>query len=177
MKDLFKNYHKHRVLSNISIIWMSFLLALSINFVLVWNPSTQSLKASVIDAVIDATQRESISDLSATVSGNTLEIMWNTDMNSVSELSLSLAYDGESLEIESFSTETNATITEIENEAWYRTILLSFESPLDISAGWKLMSTSLSKLSEETSYINMIQTNFTDSEGQIFLLSSSGVIH
>jgi len=173
MKDLFKNYHKHRVLSNISIIWMSFLLALSINFVLVWNPSTQSLKASVIDA----TQRESISDLSATVSGNTLEIMWNTDMNSVSELSLSLAYNGESLEIKSFSTETSATITEIENEAWYRTILLSFESPLNISAGWKLMSTSLSKLSEETSYINMIQTNFTDSEGQIFLLSSSGVIH
>ncbi len=50
MKDLFQNYHKHKVLSNIGLLSLSALLALSINSFVLSGNIGENIKASVLEA-------------------------------------------------------------------------------------------------------------------------------
>lgn len=173
MKDLFKNYHKHKVLSNIGIVWISFVLAISVNLLLVGNQSASFLKASVIDSAT-STQK---ADLEIIKSENGIAFLANQNMSSVSEFSFSLAYDSENIEILKFLSKMNwAAITEIENESGFKNIIIRFENPTNIPSGMILWETETNKLNTSTTYINLISTNFSDSDWGQYLLSTAWII-
>lgn len=98
-------------------------------------------------------------------------------MNDVTELSISLAYDPDTIKLDSIQSNLTDSIVEINNEAGFKTLVMSFETPKDIFSETELLSLTWSKETDSTSYINMIQTNFTDSTGELYLLSSSWVIY
>lgn len=173
MKDLFRNYHKYNVLKNISVVWVSFVLALWINLALVWNDATSWLKASVVDAV----QKQEKSDLEVIKSPDNYWVISHKDMSDVNEISFSLVYDRTRVELlELIQSKTDANVSIIENQWWYKTIIIRYDTPIDIQARSFVISFSAQKEGDSASYINMVNANFKDIDGNTFLLSTWGLI-
>ena len=165
MKDIFKNYHKHKVLLQSSIIGMSLLLAISINtFVLSWTTG-ESLKASVIDA----TSTAQATDLLANFSDGTLEIIAQKDMQNVTEFSLWMTYDNSLLDF--WEVRSDFETSSIENESWYIRFLSVTQAPLNINSGESILSISVSRNKNISARANFIEGNFKDTSADTYSLS------
>jgi len=173
MKDVFRNYHKHKVLTNIGIIGISFILAISINMLLVWNQSGQLLKASVLDA----TNTVSTSDIEIVKNASWIAFIANQDMSSVTELSFSIAYNADAIELWDLESKLSwVEITEIENESGYKNLIFTFQSETNISGSNIFLNIPVTINTTETNYINIINANFKDSSWETYLLTTSWII-
>jgi len=173
MKDLFRNYHKHKVLSHLGIVWISLFFAISFNMLIAWNQSANLLKANVLEA----TQQTQKADIEILKSSDSLVIVTNQEMRDLTELSFSLVYDPETITLWTAKNKIEGmNISEIENEDGYKSLIFTFDSPTNISISSPLLSISVESTSETTNYINIISANFTDKSGQTYILTSSGII-
>lgn len=175
MKDLFQNYHRHKVLSNLWILSLSAILAISINSFVLSGETWDMLKANILESSIE---HDVDLDFLATTNDENKIIFQNTqEMTNVTEMSFSLAYDNESLTIWwDISEIDGATVTKIENQAWFITYILNFTEPQNIEANTAIATLDSQKLSETTTHINIINVNFTDSSGEVFMLSTTGIM-
>lgn len=172
MKDLFKNYHKHKVLANLSVVGVSLVLAISVNMLLVWNQSANLLKANVLEA----TNISNKADIELTHSESSISVISHQDMNNITELSFSLAYNSDGLQLDDIISEYTSNISNIENDAWLKNIIITFDQATTINAGSILLKISSQKKTEETSYINVINANFKDSSEDTYLLTTSWLV-
>lgn len=174
MKDLFKNYHKHKVLSNLGVLSISAILAVSVNMFLLSGNTAQSLKANVLEAT--STQINKV-DFSATSTPHFIVFSNSQEIKNVTELSFSLAYNFELLELWEISTDIEwSNISVIENNDGFSSYIMTFTNPITISENNDIIKLDYQKTSEETVHLNIINVNFKDSEEQTYLLSTAWII-
>ncbi len=171
MKDFIKKYQKHRLFSNLNIVLASFVLAFWINFLLIDNTQVwEYLKVSVLNSnVVNET-----SDLSINKIENDFYIVSNKNINNITSLSFSLAYNPENVTV----TDLNSNIwnvTNLSNTSWINSIILTTQTPTNIKIWDKLLKLNINKNEENPENINILNANFKDAEGEQFLFSTSGL--
>ena len=172
MKDLFKNYHKHKVLTNLSVIGVSLVLAISVNMLLVWNQSASMLKANVLEA----TSISQKSDIELVYTDSAISVLVHQDVNNITELSFSLAYNSENVELWETSSEYSSNISDLENEDWFKNIIIVFDEVSTLQAWSTILEIQHQKISDNTGYLNVINANFKDSAGETYLLTTSWLV-
>ncbi len=176
MKDFVQEYKKKNMFSNISLIVLSFVLALGINFSLKDTSFTKQIKWNILEATTNNTEIVDGEIYLHTASPNIQVITANKDMTQVKKISLSLGYNGENLKIKNFtSLIQGANIETISNEEWLYTLFVILEKPLDFKIGQDLIQINTEKKTEKTEFINMINVNYTDLNGANFALTTSWV--
>ncbi|MFK7780512.1 MAG: hypothetical protein QM490_05265 [Candidatus Gracilibacteria bacterium] len=171
MKDIIKKYQNHKLLSNLNIILASLVLAFGINFLLIdGNEIGKYLKISALDTQII----ENKSDLFIEKIENDFFIISNNNINQITNLSLSLAYNPENVSIIEVSSNIGDIIN-LTNTKGISSLILTTEKALDIKAGDKLIKLNIEKKEEKPENINILNANFKDINEEQFLFSTSGV--
>ena len=171
MKDIFSSYHKHKVLSHVSLIALSAIFAIGINVLLVQTPATQMLQANILWS---ETVEENSTDFSGFIRGKEIIFQTHEAMQEVQELSFSLAYDPQVLKLWAYTTSLEAsTIDELKNEDGFVTYIIRFETPITLSSPNEIPNLSFEKAQQKTVFLNPVQVNFKDKNSEMFLLSSS----
>lgn len=170
MKDIFSSYHKHKVLSHVSLLTLSGFLAVGIHFALLNSPQVQLLKANILENEIPV---ESSVDFASFIRENQLVFQTSGNMQDVKEFTFSLAYDPEWVILGvSNSILPVENISELKNEDGFITYMLTFAEPLDIAENTEILSINFEKLQEKICIINPVQVNFKDSKDEVYLLST-----
>jgi hypothetical protein len=66
----------------------------------------------------------------------------------------------------------NANIDLIENNDGFSTYIMTFNTPVDISANSNIVTVDYKKNSEETVHLNIVNVNFKDIDNEEYLLST-----
>lgn len=170
MQDFFKKYKKHKFFTNASIIVTSLIMAFWINFILIdWTTTWKNLKASILNA----NNVEINSDIYFDIIDNKIVLKTSKIIEDVSNLSLSIIYNPENVEIKNIASLN--TISEISNEQWVKSIIINFENSTNIWINDNILEIELLKKQEKSENINIINANFTDINWDNYLLSSSGI--
>lgn len=175
MKDVFKSYYKHKVLSQVSLVTLSLVLAIGINMFVFSSPKIEGLKASVLETPnIEASEV----DFTAFTRENQLIFQTHSLIQDMKEFSFSLAYDPDVLSLGTYTTSLPASnISELRNESGFVTYIMTFDTPIELQKNSEILSLSYTKLQEKTAYINPVQINFKDSTDEIFLLSTKQLMY
>lgn len=129
------------------------------------------LKANILES---STNNLVWADMLVRHEDETLFISGSKSMNQVKEIAFSITYDPELWSLNSSTTNLlGGDITEISNQAGISTYLITFLQPIDISPSSVLAEMGFQKTNDATAHINLIQANFTDSVGEIYLLSTT----
>ncbi|NDK09618.1 hypothetical protein GW846_02465 [Candidatus Gracilibacteria bacterium] len=178
MKDIFQKYKRHSLITHLGIFSLSVFFALGINLLLQGNIDSDLLKASTIGISNDTELVNSNADLFATFTDSSIVIQNTAAMQDVSEISFTVTYDPDILEIEiPNSSSPDITYTTIDNTPGLETIIINFKSSLDIESETEIFKVLYTKLNDKVAQVNLINTNFTDSVGEKYLLSSQGAIN
>lgn len=175
MQDFIEKYKKKNLFTHISLISLSFVLALSIHIFLKDTSFTQNLKWNVLEWT---TFSEDMGDISLqTLSDESQSVVLNKKLQNISRLSFSLSFNPENLNILSVlpSENTKSNIEIISNTPGFVTVLASFETPISIETPTELFRVQTQKKDETISFINLIQANITNTSNEILNLSSSGI--
>jgi len=150
------------------IVGASIISAFSINILLVDGTHYgQHLKANVLWAQ----QTSDRADIYIEWNNTVWNIVAGNNMNDVTSIGLSLTYNPETTTLENIYASEGELIT-LSDQAGISSLVLNFSSPRNIIAGEKILS--FSKKSDETTTVNLIQTNFTDTSDTQYQLSASG---
>jgi CRISPR/Cas system CSM-associated protein Csm4 (group 5 of RAMP superfamily) len=88
-----------------------------------------------------------------------------------------MTYNPELLNLElPSSSSPDITYTVIENTPWIITVIINFETALQVESETEIYKVLYTKLSENTAQVNLINTNFTDTNWEKYLLTSQGAI-
>ena len=170
MKDIFKKYKKQKKISNIWVVVTSLVLAIWVNFLLIDGSSFgNTMKANVLEV---KTQNE-MSDIYAQKNGNMIDFYSNKNMTHVKNIALSFSYNPNNVWIllDNQSTE----IIKLSDEKWIQSVIINYSQEKNISSWESLFSVETSKLNEVSEQLNIFNANFTDTSGENYLLSTSGI--
>ena len=172
MKDIMKKYKRHKMISNLSILVTSLVLALGINFFVIdWTEMWKNLKTSVLNSELNKK-----SDIFLESSWNKIVIKNSKNISSLDSISLSLVYNPLNLKIENITPELESLkVTEVTNTDGFSTIIISSSSPLDVSPSEILVSFDAVKTENKTENINVINANFSDSNSESYDLTTSWI--
>lgn len=174
MKDLFSSYHRQKALSHLWILWISWILAISINVFVLWWANSEILKANITELQKSTSAQE---DISIMQSEQSIKIINNVAMDTVQQFSISFAYNHELLVFwDSISGINWANISKIETNPWFSSFLVVFENPIDIEQNSDILELGYTRTSPETIHLNPVNTNFTDAEDANYSLSVSSLI-
>ncbi len=173
MKDILKKYNKKKHIQNIWIIVTSLALAIWVNYFIFNNDEiSKNLKTNVNEAIVE----EKKADLYIENSTNTYSVKAWQDMNNVENISFSLTYNSENIKIDEMNWwNDNIDLMNLSNYPWVNTIVINIEKPINIKKWKEIINFKIKKLNEVNENINIISANFTDSEWETFLLSTSGI--
>jgi len=176
MSDVFKDYKKQKTKRNITIISLSLMFALSLNFFLfnsnVWQKIQTSVKnyweqPKVVsnDIFIEA----------AGTGSDILDLKIGSDISKASELTASFLFDPESMKLaDLYSDDKNVEITKVSNVPGIYFVSFKYKTPTDIKSGTTLWKIQVNKLKNDTKIvINMAQTNFLSNSKMYELTNSS----
>lgn len=176
-KDIIKSYKSKKLKSNLWLIALSLVCALSINFALsnskIWN----YLKTSVNEASI---KNENNSDLYMTKliswPNIEIEIKSNKDIYEAKNLAFSFFYNNEDIKIKDIMTNLDqAKLNKMLDYDWTKTINIIFDSSKNIKSGDTIASIFLEKNTKSIENLNLLNTNFTDKDNNIYYLTSSSI--
>lgn len=175
MQDFIEKYKKKNLFTHISLLSLSFILALSIHVFLKDSSFTQNLKWNVLE---QTTFSENTGDLSLqTISNESQAVMLNKKLQNISRLSFSLSFNPENLTILSVLPSENipSSVEIISNTPGFVTVLASFKTPISAENPVELFRIQTEKKDDTISFINLIQANTTSTSNEISDLSSSGI--
>lgn len=175
MKDIIAKYKKHTFFQTSAIVITSLAIALWVNMYVMDGEIWKYLKSSVLD--INGV--EQTADIYGKVSPSRDMIILGTQkpMNQVTNISLSLIFDDETVEIGAIeSMISGSEIMSLSNESGVKTILVSFSEPLTLTGESDFLKIPVTKSGTATAYLNILNANFKDSSEKDFLLSTSGVL-
>jgi len=174
MKDLFKKYHRHKTLSNLGVLSLSAILAVSVNMFLLGGPTGESLKANIIESTTHTNVK---SDFVASAGIESISFQNTQLLQSVESISFSLAYNPELIDFTDMQSPfADMQITPIENEDGFSTYILSLETPVDIYPLSSLLDIQYKKIEDATIHLNIINVNFSDSSGDTYSLTTSWIM-
>jgi hypothetical protein len=174
MKDLFQNYHKHKVLSNVWILSIAALLAVSVNMFLFSGNTGEMIKANVLEATVNQASKI---DFSAEISNDAIVFRNSQEMQDVKEFSFSLAYNFEILELWGYSSSLGENnISLIENNDGFSSYIMTFVNPINIPENTQIIDLNYIKMLEQTVHLNIINVNFTDNSEEKYLLRTQWII-
>lgn len=172
MKDVFRLYHRNKILKHIALLSISWFLAIGINTLLFQTNSWNMLKASVIDVVETPSSPDFVGD----VKNDTLTFSAGSPMQNISELSFTLAYDPDSISLSQRDSGNQNTQVDIyQNNPWVSQFILNFKEPITKKSGEHIFSLPIVS-SGSSNIINPLEVNFTDMSWETFLLTTKNII-
>lgn len=170
MKNFLADYKKEKKIWTFTIIWLSLILAISINFYIFDRSSLwQNIKASILD-INNVWNKWDFY----------LEKAWNTELQIKSSkllqkpttLSFTINYNPEVLEIDRVFS--NLWLIEYlwEQNIWSDTIMITTDQTKDINPEENILEIYYSKKEDESTQINITNANFIDIENQQYILTT-----
>jgi hypothetical protein len=170
-KDYLNKYKKNKIISNLSIIITSLIIALSINFLILDNSNFwKNLKSSVLEAQ----EQNKKADLYLENNKWNLILKNSKNINQAKSLSFSISYNPENVEITNIECNSNELI-KIENTPWIKAIIINYKTNKDIKSKSKICKIKYNKKENKSEQLNLINSNFTDKTWEVFLLSTSWI--
>ena len=172
MKDIFKKYKRHTLISNLWVVAASLVLAFGINVFLIDGTQLgQNLKANVLQPINTEVQ----ADIFLEREWENFIIRNSQNINKAVNLSLSLIYNWDNIDISDVSSQYG-NIIELQNEPGINSIILNLDSWVDIKQNENIISFSAIKEDEtKGEAINLINANFKDNTGELYFLSTSWI--
>lgn len=169
MKDFLKKYHNKKVIWNIWIAVISIVLAFWINLFLIDSTSMwKELKTSVLDTKV----AEVKADLFLEKSENKIIVKNSKDILNTKNISLSITYNPEDLEIVNINSKLWEVSVLWEKNSWFETILLNMEAN-DIKSSYDILEIETNVKEAKSTQLNMINANFKDTNWDQYDLSTS----
>ena len=171
MKDIFKKYKKQKKISNVWVVVTSLVLAIWVNFLLIDGSSFgNTMKANVLEV---KTQNEQ-SDVYGLTNGNIIDFYSNQNMDNVKNIAISMTYNPSNVWV-LLQEDNNWEIMRLSDEKWIQSILINYTPEKNIQAWDTIFSVETSKLKKISEQLNLFNANFTDTLGENYLLSTSGI--
>jgi len=173
MNDFFDRYKKKKTLHHLGIFWLAFVLAAWVHMTLFSGNSGEYITASIID-VVGQEQEVQKADVYSEFTDGTLIIRNSQDMVWLESVSFTIAYNPElwTLDTDQLGGLEVEVLAE-ENEPWLLYVQLSLPEAQDLIADSLIARLPYTLENEGRQAFNIIQASFTDSDGEIYLLSSS----
>lgn len=172
MIDFIKKYQNNKLITNLNIIALSFVFAVGINIFLIDGTDIwKELKASILDAKVSSTVN---ADLYLQSSWENLYLVAWKNMSDINNLSISFVYNPENVSIK----ELNSNIWEvvnISNNPWISSIIITTNHIKNVANWEKVIEIKTTKKINKTENLNIINANFSDTNWQIYKLTTSGV--
>jgi predicted membrane protein len=174
MKDIFKKYHRHKIITRISLLSLSVILAVSINvFMLSWNNATM-LKASILD--VSQKSWDKI-DFQWIYKDTILSFSTNKAMQNVTQFSYSLAYNPDEIIIWDTSSIFVWENVRFEENSWYITVIFTPKTPINFNTWDVIHSYEIERIDQLFTWIiNVVNANFTDIDENTYLLTTEWII-
>jgi hypothetical protein len=170
-KDYLNKYKKNKIISNLSIIITSLIIALSINFLILDNSNFwKNLKSSVLEAQ----EQNKKADLYLENNKWNLILKNSKNINQAKSLSFSISYNPENVEITNIECNSNELI-KIENTPWIKAIIINYQTNKNINSKSEICKIKYNKNENKSEQLNLINSNFTDKTWEVFLLSTSWI--
>jgi len=174
MKDLFKSYHKQKVLSHLGILGISCVLAVSINMFVLSGTNWDLLKASITEIQNENSISE---DINFIHSNNSVIVKNTKQIDNIEQLSFSVAYNHDLLVLQDSQSNIDwVSISSISETPWFSNYILTFTQPISLEADSQIIELGYQRNSNEPIYLNPININFMDSDGMNYSLSASSLI-
>lgn len=178
MEDIIQKYKKEKRNKNIAIVVTSLILALGLNFFFANTNSGKYLTSSVLNSQITWEKQADLYLETVKNSGNNVvNLKTSSEISQVKSLSLSIVYNKENIKIKDklLTIDQAELINVIENDG-FNTVIINFENPTNIKVGEDILNIVFEKQDVwELESINLVNSNITDNEWNIFSLSTSGV--
>ena len=172
--DIINIYKKQKKISNISIITISLILAITINFFIINNSNiSNNLKTNLLESE----RKQNIGDLYLEADWNNILLKTKNNLNNISNITLSIAYNSENIKINNIIPKLNWEVSNISNTPGLTTIILEYSEINNIDPNDKILTINTQKKKEKTENINIVSANFTDKSGKSFELSNSWIIY
>jgi len=172
MIDFIKRYQNNRMITNLNIVVLSFVLALWINFFVIdWTSFWKSLKASVLNSQTEVVIK---ADVYLENDSDWLSLVTWKNISDLNNISVSFTYNPDNLEITEISSDI-WEIVNIANNPWINSIILTTNQIKNIKSWEKLLSLKINKKESVSENINVINANFSDTNWQTYSLSTSGL--
>jgi hypothetical protein len=172
--DIIKKYKKQKKMTNFTIVAISFVIALWVNFFVLDNTNiSNSLKTSLLESE----KKQNIWDLYLESNWNNILLKTKNSLNNISNITLSIAYNSENINIKDIIPKLHWEISNISNTDGLTTIILEYSEINNIEPNEKILTISTEKKKEKTENINIISANYTDKSGKSFELFNSWIIY
>jgi len=172
--DIFKKYKKHKKISNFTIIAMSLVLAVAINFFVINSDwVTKNLKTSLLEAEI----KQNSWDVFLEQSWEDIVLRSNNIIKNISNLNLSLVYNPENIEILEITPKLNSETSSESNTPWINTVIIEFNGNNDITSWEEIFRMKVSKKEDVTENINIVSANFTDISWEVYELQTKWITY
>ena len=174
MEDFFKRYKKKRLINHLSVFGLAFMLALWVHVTILSGDRWQNFTASLLDVTREQETQVQQADLYAEIHDNVLIIKNGQAIDNLDDISFTIAYNPE---LGSLSTDElwgpEVEVQAHENEPWLMFIQLMLLETQDLPANSRVVRLPYLPLEDGRQFFNIIQASFTDSDGEIYFLSSS----
>lgn len=177
MEDIIQKYKKEKKIKNISIVITSLALALGLNILLSNTDSGKYLKASVLQTQVGTIAKSDLYIENTKSSGNILmNLKSSKEITQAKSISFSLVYNKNNVVLKDKKLGLdNAEILNLVDNDGYNTVVINFKNPTNIKAGETLLELVLEKKENKEETLNLVNSNVTDNENNLFMLSTSGI--
>ena len=170
--NIVKNYNKNKNINNITIVIISLIVAFSINIFVINNTNiSKNLKTNLLENTIN----NDLGDIYIETLWNDLILKASNNIINIENLTFSITYNPENIEITDIMPKLNWEILNISNTPWLSTIILEYSETNKIEIWEKILTIKTNKTENKTENINIINANFTDSDKNTFELTTSWV--
>lgn len=176
MKDYVEQFRQKRLKKNVVIISLGLAFAIAINWLLFGTNIGNKLQTSVKN--VNSWQQIKRPDLYLNNSwtwSDVVNLVAGNDINKASQLSFSIVSNPEALKINDIvSEDKNVELIKTTNIPGYYMIIMKFKNPQNIDINSTLLKIVYTKISNDKSSINLLETKFI-SNGETFDLQSGGI--
>ncbi len=175
MKDFIKKYHNKKIIWNLWIVAASLVMAVAINFFVIdWSDLWNNLKASVINS--KNIEKNNKADIYIETNKSKIQIKNSKEMNNVDNISFSLIYNPENINIIWYQSEYWEVTKLWTANSWLNNFIIKTEGQ-KIDKSSSVLEIEISKNNENSEQLNIINANFKDIENQRYQLTTSWITY
>lgn len=169
---IIEKYKKHKKLSNLTIIFLSLVIAISVNFFIL---DSSKIGKSLKTNLLESDQKNNLSDLYLEKNNNYIVLKTSKQLNNLKNLNLSFVYNPDNVSLNNFTSNINSNIEKIVNNDWITSIFVNFSEKTTFKKWEVVLRIETTKKENNSEQLNLINSNFTDNSWENFLLSTSWV--
>lgn len=152
-------------------IAMSLVLAIGINIVINDTSIGQQLQVSVINSW----ENSKVWDIYLKLNNEYIEIISSKNLQNIKSFSATISYNPTNINIKNINSLNWWNVINQANEEWLNTIIINFPNTINLKNWDKIWNIVSEKMQQWVGTINIINANFTDSNNQVYMLSSSWI--